>query len=109
MARVGLVEDLAVAGAAGYLGTKAMEPVSQKLYELASDQDRRREDAARPGPPYRIAAKKVPGPARAAPHRQAARPGSDGVPLRARGVMGAAAPPRRAPPAPGRPRHRSGQ
>jgi hypothetical protein len=52
-------EDLAVAALAGYLGTKAMEPVSQKLYELESDADRAREDAARPGPPYRIAAEKI--------------------------------------------------
>lgn len=54
-----LVEDLAVAAAAGYLGTKVMEPVSQKLYELESDHDRRREDTARPGAPYRIAADKT--------------------------------------------------
>ncbi len=36
-----------------------MEPVSQKLYELESDTDRAREDAARPGAPYRIAAQKL--------------------------------------------------
>lgn len=48
----GAVEDLGVAALAGYLGTKAMEPVSQKLYELESDTDRAREDAARPGSPY---------------------------------------------------------
>jgi hypothetical protein len=48
-------EDLAVAAVAGYLATKAMEPVSEELYELESDTDRAREDAARPGPPYRIA------------------------------------------------------
>lgn len=52
-------EDLAVAALAGYLATKAMEPVSQKLYELESDADRAREDSARPGPPYRLAAEKV--------------------------------------------------
>ncbi len=44
------LEDLVIAPAAGYLATKAMEPVSTKLYELKSDADRRREDAARPGP-----------------------------------------------------------
>jgi hypothetical protein len=54
-----VMEDLAVAALAGYLGTKAMEPVSQKVYELESDSDRAREDAARPGPPYRIAAEKT--------------------------------------------------
>ncbi|MBW0108227.1 hypothetical protein I4I84_05665 [Pseudonocardia sp. KRD-182] len=47
----GAVEDLGVAALAGYLGTKAMEPVSQTLYELESDTDRAQEDAARPGPP----------------------------------------------------------
>lgn len=55
----GAVEDLVVAALAGYLGTKAMEPVSQKLYELESDTDGAREDAARPGAPYRIAAEKL--------------------------------------------------
>ena len=44
---------------AGYAATKAMEPVSMKLYELESPADRDREDAARPGPPYEIAAKKI--------------------------------------------------
>jgi hypothetical protein len=53
------LEDLATAAVAGYLGTKAMEPVSIKLYELESENDRAREDAARPGPPYEIAAKKI--------------------------------------------------
>lgn len=52
-------EDLAVAALAGYLGTKAMEPVSTKLYELESAADRAREDAARPGEPYRIAADRL--------------------------------------------------
>lgn len=55
----GAAEDLGVAALAGYLGTKAMEPVSQKLYELESDTDRAQEDAARPGPPDRIAAEKL--------------------------------------------------
>jgi len=51
-----LLEDLAVSAVAGYVGTKAMEPVSMKLYELESTADREREDAVRPGPPYEIAA-----------------------------------------------------
>lgn len=51
--------DLSLSALAGYVGTKAMEPVSMKLYERASDADRGREDAARPGPPYRIAAEKI--------------------------------------------------
>ncbi len=54
-----VTEDLAVAALAGYLATKAMEPVSMRLYELESEKDRQREDAVRPGPPYEIAAKKV--------------------------------------------------
>ena len=36
--------DLALAPVAGYVGTKVMEPVSSKLYELESEQDRKRED-----------------------------------------------------------------
>ncbi len=54
-----LATDLALSTAAGYLGTKAMEPVSMKLYELEPAQARAREDAARPGAPYRIAAEKL--------------------------------------------------
>ncbi len=33
-----------------------MEPVSSKLYERESEEDRPREDAVRPGPPYQLAA-----------------------------------------------------
>lgn len=51
--------DLALAAVAGYVGTKAMEPVSMRLYEWESDAARAREDAARPGAPYRIAAEKL--------------------------------------------------
>ncbi len=54
-----LATDLALSTAAGYLGTKAMESVSMKLYELEPGQARAREDAARPGAPYRIAAEKL--------------------------------------------------
>jgi uncharacterized membrane protein YagU involved in acid resistance len=53
-----VVTDLALAPVAGYIGTKVMEPVSAKLYELESEQDRAREDAVRPGPPYMLAAQK---------------------------------------------------
>jgi len=56
-----LIEDVAVAWPAGYVGTRAMEPVSMKLYELESAADREREDGVRPGPPYEIAAKKIAG------------------------------------------------
>jgi Xaa-Pro aminopeptidase len=54
-----LLTDLALALLAGYVGTNAMEPVGAKLYELESEQDRKREDAARPGVPYAIAARKA--------------------------------------------------
>lgn len=53
------VRDVALATAASYVGTKVMEPVSMKLYEMESAADREREDAARPGPPHRIAAEKI--------------------------------------------------
>lgn len=59
MKLVPLLGDLAVSTAAGYAGTKLMEPVSMKLYALESDADRARENAVRPGPPYEIAAKKI--------------------------------------------------
>ena len=36
-----------------------MEPVSQKLYEVESEQARKQEDEARPGPPPEVAAKKT--------------------------------------------------
>lgn len=51
--------DLVLAAAAGYFGTKVMEPVSMKLYELEPAAAREREDAARPGPPYRVAVEKL--------------------------------------------------
>lgn len=51
--------DIAVGMIGGYVGTKVMEPVSMKLYELASEEDRNREEAVRPGPPFYIAAKKT--------------------------------------------------
>ncbi len=35
-----LLTDLALAPVAGYVGTKLMEPVSSKLYEFESEQDR---------------------------------------------------------------------
>lgn len=51
--------DLALSVVAGYVGTKAMEPVSMKLYELEPEHVREHEDAVRPGPPYQIAAAKI--------------------------------------------------
>ena len=54
-----ILTDLAVTPVAGYLGTKAMEPVSMWRYKQESNADRKREDAVRPGPPYQIAAQKT--------------------------------------------------
>ena len=51
-----VLTDLVLAPVAGYAGTKLMEPVSAKLYELESQADREREDAVRPGAPYALAA-----------------------------------------------------
>jgi hypothetical protein len=53
-----LLVDVALAPLAGYLGTKVMEPIGSWLYERESQADRDREEAVRPGPPYRIAAQK---------------------------------------------------
>jgi len=61
MSRRQIVTDLILTPIVGYIATKVMEPVSMKLYELESAADRRREDAVRPGPPYRIAAEKTAG------------------------------------------------
>lgn len=54
-----LTKGAGVAAVAGVIGTKAMEPVSMKLYQLQSGADRRREEEVRPGPPYQIAAGKA--------------------------------------------------
>ena len=48
--------DLALSAVAGYVGTKATEPVTMRLYQWESEAARAREDAARP---YRIAAEKL--------------------------------------------------
>ena len=53
--------DLGLSAVAGYAATRAMGPVSMKLYELQSPAARAREDAVRPGPPYRVAAEKLTG------------------------------------------------
>ncbi len=53
------VSDLAVGLVSGYVGTKVMEPVSMKLYELESEADRQQENRVRPGPPYQIAAERA--------------------------------------------------
>ncbi len=54
-----MVSDVGTGMIGGYVGTQVMERVSMKLYELESEEDRRKEDEARPGPPYLIAARKI--------------------------------------------------
>jgi hypothetical protein len=51
--------DAVTAAVAGYVGTKVMEPVSMALYRAESPETRSRENAVRPGPPYRLAAEKT--------------------------------------------------
>jgi uncharacterized membrane protein YagU involved in acid resistance len=53
------ISDVGIGLISGYVGTRVMEPVSMKVYELEPDEDRRRADAVRSGPPYEIAAKKT--------------------------------------------------
>lgn len=55
----GLGTDAAIGAAAGFLGTKVMEPVSMALYRWEPDEARAVEDEVRPGPPYRVAAEKT--------------------------------------------------
>lgn len=54
-----LMKDAAIAGLAGYVATRVMEPVSQRLYEMESPQARQQEDEVRPGPPPEVAARKT--------------------------------------------------
>jgi uncharacterized membrane protein YagU involved in acid resistance len=54
-----IIADVGVGLIGGYVGTKVMEPVSMKLYELEPEADRKQEDRVRPGPPYEIAARKT--------------------------------------------------
>jgi hypothetical protein len=54
-----LLSDSALGLIGGYVGTKVMEPVSMKLYELEPEAERQQEDRVRPGPPYEITARKT--------------------------------------------------
>jgi hypothetical protein len=47
------ISDVGIGLIGGYVGTKIMERVSMKLYELESEEDRKREEEVRPGPPSR--------------------------------------------------------
>lgn len=51
--------DVGIGMIGGYVGTKIMERVSMRLYELESEEDRRQEEEVRPGPPFEIAARKT--------------------------------------------------
>ena len=51
--------DIGAGIVGGYVGTKVMERVSMKLYELEPEEDRRQEDEVRPGDPPIIAAGKT--------------------------------------------------
>lgn len=53
------VEDTALAGAAGYVGTKVMEQFNMRTYALETQADRHREEDVRPGPPFRLAAENL--------------------------------------------------
>lgn len=59
MTAITLIKDAAAVAIAGWVGTKAMEPVSMKLYELEPADVREREDQARPGPPFKLAARRM--------------------------------------------------
>ena len=43
----------------GYVGTRVMNPVTTKLYEMAPEEDKQREKAVSPGSPYKIGARKA--------------------------------------------------
>ena len=47
-----IIADTAVGLIGGSVGTKVMEPVSMKLYELEPEAERQQEERVRPGPPY---------------------------------------------------------
>jgi uncharacterized membrane protein YagU involved in acid resistance len=55
------LKGAATTALAGYVGTRVMEPVSQKLYELESEPAKKQEDEVRPGPPPEVAAQKTAG------------------------------------------------
>src|SRR2546421_4778250 len=54
-----LVSGAAAGVVGGYVGTKVMNPVTTKLYEMAPEKDKQREKAVSPGSPYRIGVKKA--------------------------------------------------
>src|SRR2546428_4762776 len=54
-----LVSGAAAGVVGGYVGTKVMNPVTTKLYEMAPEKDKQRDKAVSPGSPYRIGVQKA--------------------------------------------------
>jgi uncharacterized membrane protein YagU involved in acid resistance len=54
-----LVSGAAAGVVGGYVGTKVMNPVTTKLYEMAPEADKQREKAVSPGSPYEIGVQKA--------------------------------------------------
>ncbi len=61
MSAATLVRDAAVATAAGLLGARAMTPATTKLYELQTEEAKRKEAEASYGTAYNVAAQKSAG------------------------------------------------
>ncbi len=59
MTNHGMMWDTAIALASGYLGTRAMDPTTVKLQEMASDSDKQQEKDVSPGVAYDVAARKI--------------------------------------------------
>jgi hypothetical protein len=59
MDAIELVKDLSIVAVAGSVATKVMEAADAALYKYESEEDRKREDRVRPGPPHDVAAKKM--------------------------------------------------
>lgn len=59
MANQGMIRDATIALASGYLGTRAMDPTTVMLQEMASDSDKRQEKDVSPGVAYDVAARKI--------------------------------------------------
>jgi hypothetical protein len=50
-----IIADIGAGLIGGYAGTKAMEPIEMKLYEMEPETARKQEEAVRPGSPYEAA------------------------------------------------------
>ncbi len=54
------VANIGIGLISGYIGTRLMEPVGAKLYELKSEENRKQEDSVRLGEPYTMRLKRLP-------------------------------------------------